>query len=85
MSNLWKLWLFVNEGHQVERPDGDQVEGLLVVDELDVMPVDGLHVVLLLLQLEDVTNEKLLQIFVGVVDAKLEKKLNSTNIPRKAW
>jgi len=75
-SNLWKLWLFINERHQVERPDGDEVEGLLVVDKLDVMPVDGLHVVLLLLQLEDVTNEKLLQIFVGIVDTKLEKMIN---------
>ena len=37
-----------------------------------MVPVDGLHVVLLLLQLEDVPHEELLQVLVGVVDAELK-------------
>lgn len=36
-----------------------------------MLPVDVLQVVLLLLQLEDVTDEELLQVLVGEVDAKL--------------
>lgn len=45
----------------------------MVVSELNVLPVDVLQVVLLLLQLEDMTHEKLLQVFIGKVDAKLLK------------
>jgi hypothetical protein len=47
----------------------------LVVDELDVVPVDGLHVVLLLLKLEDVPDEKLLEVLVRVVDAELAETI----------
>lgn len=36
-----------------------------------MLPVDVLQVVLLLLQLEDVTHKELLQVFVGKVDAQL--------------
>lgn len=36
-----------------------------------MLPVDVLQVVLLLLQLEDVTDEELLQVLVGEVDAQL--------------
>ena len=43
----------------------------LVVNELDVPPLDGLEVVLLLLQLEDVLHEELLEVLVGEVDAEL--------------
>jgi hypothetical protein len=47
----------------------------LVVDELDVVPVDRLHVVLLLLKLEDVPDEKLLEVLVRVVDAELAETI----------
>ena len=49
----------------------DEVEALLVVDELDHLPLDALALVLLLLALEDVPVELLLQPLVGVVDAEL--------------
>ena len=68
---LGELALLVDERHEVERPHCDEVERLLVVDELDVLPVDRLVVVLLLLHLEDVLHEELLQVLVGEVDAKL--------------
>lgn len=45
----------------------------MVVHELYVLPVDVLQVVLLLFQLEDVLDKKLLQILIGVVDAELLK------------
>jgi hypothetical protein len=43
----------------------------LIVDEFDVLPADILLIVFLLFQLENVPNEELLQVLVGVVDAKL--------------
>ena len=72
-----ELALLVDERHEVERADGDEVERLLVVDELDVVPVDGLVVVLLLLHLEDVLDEELLQVLVGVVDAELLERVGA--------
>ena len=51
----------------------DQVQHVLVVDELDVGPVDGLALVLLLLLFEHVLVEVLLELLVGEVDAKLLK------------
>jgi hypothetical protein len=43
----------------------------LIVDELDVLPVDAFVVVLLLFELEDVPHEELLQVLVGKIDAEL--------------
>ena len=36
-----------------------------------MLPVDGLEVVFLLLQLEDVLHKELLEVFIGKVDAEL--------------
>jgi hypothetical protein len=47
----------------------------LIVDEFDVLPADILLIVFLLFQLENVPNEELLQVLVGVVDAKLFETL----------
>ena len=68
---LGKLALLINERDDVHGFDGDHVQSILVVGELDVLPVDVFQVVLLLLQLEDVTHEELLQVLVGEVDAQL--------------
>ena len=54
----------------------DEVEALLVVDELDVLPLDALALVLGLLRLEDVPVELLLQPLVGVVDAQLLERVD---------
>lgn len=70
---LGELALLVDEGDDVHGLGGDHVKSVLVVSELDVLPVDVLQVVLLLLQLEDVTHKELLQILVGKVDAELLK------------
>lgn len=70
---LGKLALLVDERDDVHGFDGDHVQSVLVVGELDVLPVDVFQVVLLLLQLEDVTHKELLQVLVGEVDAELLK------------
>ncbi len=49
----------------------DWTRSYLIVNELDVVPVDRLVVVFLLFQLEDMLDEELLEIFVGIVDAEL--------------
>ena len=44
---------------------------VLIVDEVNMLPADLLSVVLVLFHLEDVLDEKLLEVLVGVVDAEL--------------
>lgn len=70
-AHLGELALLVDEGNDVHGLVGDHVQGILVVGELDVQPVNGLQVVLLLLQLEHMPHEELLQVLVGEVDAEL--------------
>lgn len=48
-THLGELALLVNEGDDVHGLDGNHVQGILVISELDVLPVDVLQVVLLLL------------------------------------
>jgi len=38
-----------------------------------MLPTDVLLIIFFLLQFENVTDEKLLQVFVGIIDAKLLK------------
>lgn len=68
---LRELALFINEGDDVHGFVGNHVQCVLVVRECNVLPADVLQVVLLLLQFEDVADEKLLQVLVGKVDAQL--------------
>ena len=68
---LGELALLVDERDDVHGFDGDHVQGVLVVGELDVLPADVLQVVLLLLQFEDMPNKELLQVLVRKVDAEL--------------
>ena len=75
VAALGELALLVYECHEVKRAQRDEVQRLLVVHELDVVPIDGLQVVLLLLQLEDVLHEELLQVLVGKVDAELLERV----------
>lgn len=48
-THLGELAFLVNEGDDVHGLDGNHVQGILVISELDVLPVDVLQVVLLLL------------------------------------
>ena len=51
-AHLGELALLIDEGDDVHGFVGDHVQGVLVVCELDVQPVNALQVILLLLQLE---------------------------------
>lgn len=68
---LGKFRLFIDQSHDVQLLDSNQVQGILIVDEFYVLPIDSLVIVLLLLQFENVLYEELLQILVGIVDAEL--------------
>lgn len=70
-GNLGELGFLVDQGHDVERFDGNQIQGVLVIDEFNVLPADVFLIILLLFQFEYVADEELLQILVGVIDAKL--------------
>ena len=54
---------------------GNEVDAVLVINKGDLLPVDALLVVLLLLELEDVLVKVELELLVGVVDAKLLKRV----------
>lgn len=68
---LGELALLIDEGDDVHGFDGDHVQSVLVIGELDVLPVDVLQVVLFLLQLKDMSHKELLQVLVSKVDAQL--------------
>ena len=71
IGSLRKSRFLVDERKNVQRLLGKHVERVLIVLECDLGPIDGLLVVLLLLQLEDVAHEELLKVLVGEVDAEL--------------
>ena len=72
-AHLGELALLIDEGDDVHGFVGDHVQGILVVCELNVQPVNALQVILLLLHLEHVPHEELLQVLIGKVDAELLK------------
>jgi hypothetical protein len=66
-----KFTLFVDESHYVELLDRDEVECVLIVNKLNVLPIYRLVIVLLLFQFENVLHEELLKILIGIIYAKL--------------
>jgi hypothetical protein len=58
----------------------NQIAYDFIVEVLNVLPVDVLSLILFLLLFEDELNEKLLEFFVAVVDAKLLKSLINNKI-----
>ena len=72
VAALWHPALLVK---QVQHPQLglDEINAGLIVVKVDHLPLDPLLHVLLLLQLEHVHVELLLQLLVGIVDAKLLK------------
>jgi len=51
ISSLGKLGLLVNQRHQIHGFHANQVKNLLIILELNVLPVDVLDLVLILLHL----------------------------------
>ena len=56
-------------------PDSNQIQSFLIINEFNMMPIDRFQVVFFLFQFENVLDEKLLQILVGKIDAKLLKRI----------
>ena len=73
LAYLWELALLIDQSKDTHRPHSNHIQCLLVVHELYVCPVNGLVVVFLLLQLENVPHKELLKVLIGVVDAQLFK------------
>ena len=63
--------LFVDQGDDVHRLHGNQIENPLIIFEGDVLPLDVFVVVFFLFEFEDMMNEELLEILIGIVDAQL--------------
>lgn len=85
---LWELALLINKGNDIHWFHGNHVQSVLIVGELDVLPVDVFQVVLLLFDFENVANEELLQVLICKIDAQLLKtttgmKKISTSLLRK--
>ena len=76
-SDLGEVALVVQQVHDAVGLACDQVDGRLVVVELDVAPGDPLAFVLRLLQPEDVLVEVELEALVRVVDAQLLKPVDA--------
>ncbi len=70
---LWELALLINKGNDIHRFDGNHIQGILVVGELDVLPVDIFQVVLLLLQLETWRTKNCCRFSFAKFDAQLLK------------
>ena len=75
VRGLGEVGLLVHEPDETERLLRQQVDAVLVVHKRNLAPVDSLLVVLLLLQLKDVLVKVKLQLFVGIVDAKLLERV----------
>lgn len=70
---LWELALFIYEGDDIHRLEGNDIQSLAVISEVNVVPGNVLCTVFLLLQLEDMVHEELLEVLVGNVNAELLK------------
>ena len=81
--DLGEVAFLINNSQHVHGFVGQYVQGALVVAVVDVLPDDVLSGVLFLLQLENVLDEKLLQLLVGKVDAQLLKAANVRHIPQR--
>lgn len=67
---------FVNQSQKVTGFRSQEVQDVLIVAKFNVIPHNVLFLVLLLLQLEDVTHKELLQLLIGKVNAQLLKAAN---------
>lgn len=61
----------INQSQQVTGHPSQEVQDVLIVPKVDVIPRNAFLLVLLLFQLEDVANEELLQLLVGKINAQL--------------
>jgi hypothetical protein len=70
-THPWEAAELIQQIQDTHGPFLDEIQHVLVIDKLDVGPVDALLLVLGLLHLEHVLVEVLLQLLIGQVDAEL--------------
>ena len=75
ISRSRKHRFFIDQAQNVHRSGGDHVQNVLVISELDALPVDPFSLVLFLFHFENVSDEKLLQVFICEVDAQLLERV----------
>jgi len=75
--------LLIDQSQYVERFNGQQVQGFLVVTESNALPYDAFFTIFILLQLKDVTHKELLQVLVGKINAQLLKTKQQAKAQRK--
>ena len=71
VGSLGELAFLIEKRDDTQRARFHQLDAILIVVEFDVGPIDFLAGILLLFELENRLIEKLLQLFVGIIDTKL--------------
>lgn len=82
-ADLREVALLIDQSQYVERFNGQQVQGFLVVTETNALPWDAFFTIFILLQLKDVTHKELLQVLVGIINAQLLKTKQWAKAQRK--
>lgn len=73
LTDLREFWFLVYEGHNVQLFDSYEIKCILIINKLNVLPVDAFKIVLFLFQFENVLHKKLLQILIGIINTELLK------------
>lgn len=80
LTNLREFWFLIYEGHDVQLFDSYEIKCILIVNKLNVLPVDALKIVFFLFQFEDMLHKKLLQILISIINAELLKAATKSKI-----
>ena len=76
ISNLWEVALIIQNVYNSMRLSGYQINGVLIIRELDLFPVDLFSDIFLLFQSENMFIEVILESFVRIVDTQLFKAVH---------
>lgn len=72
-SHLWKLAFLINQWNDIHGFCTNQIQGILIVNKLNMFPVDSFIIILLLFHFENVLDKELLKVLIGIVDTQLLK------------
>lgn len=84
-SDLGEVAFLINKSQHVQRFVGEDIQGALVVFVVNFCPDNVFTGVLVLLQLENMSDKELLQLLVGKVDAELLKAATKTTLQEERW
>eukprot|EP00732_Lithocolla_globosa_P000970 Lithocolla_globosa_v1_NODE_401_length_4166_cov_3.956458.p2 type:complete len:157 gc:universal NODE_401_length_4166_cov_3.956458:1282-812(-) len=80
---LWNNQFFVQNGENTNSLSSDEVDHGLIIDEVDMIPLDSFCHIDGLLQFEGVVIEVLLKHLIGKIDAKLLERIELENLKPK--